>query len=281
MSKPIKMTDEIYAEIVKEFSEKMKSFKMFDGGISYQTQYTYEGSNKALVKFTPTAWIKMTALIHSFKTEVAWHGFVERDPEDESIFTITDIIVYPQFVAAATVDADEEKYPEWLAGLGMDLNRLRMQGHSHVDMGVSPSGTDLSDQKELLSQIGPNDFYIFMIWNKKFDRTIKIFDLKNNVLYENSDVEVDIVDFDDDIDIFLKEAEKLATKKPYTYGKSTWNSKGNTSSKQATKKKAETTAVTIVEEDDDDYDDYGSPYNYDYYYKKKYRDTYGSYDGFY
>ena len=44
-------------------------------------------------------------------------------------------------------------------------------GHSHVNMGTSPSSVDLNHQEEILRMLGDNDFYIFMIWNKSFAST--------------------------------------------------------------------------------------------------------------
>ena len=42
-----------------------------------------------------------------------------------------------------------------------------MHGHSHVNMGTSPSATDTKLQEDHLAQLQDNDFYIFLIVNKK------------------------------------------------------------------------------------------------------------------
>ena len=48
-----------------------------------------------------------------------------------------------------------------------------------------------------------------MIVNKQGDRTIVVYDMKNNVMYENSDVDL-IVD-DMDLDGFIAEAKKMVS----------------------------------------------------------------------
>lgn len=108
---------------------------------------------------------------------------------------------------------DTEKYAIWLQKNDDDerFQRLYMQGHSHVNMPPNPSIVDENHQKEILCQLRDTDFYIFMIWNKSLQRNIKIYDVGKNVLYEDSDIEVDCGDcgiFD-----FIKDAEKMVSDK--------------------------------------------------------------------
>lgn len=91
------------------------------------------------------------------------------------------------------------------------FNNIRMQGHSHVNMGVTPSSVDTSLYDRLLDQLDDTMFYIFMIWNKKKDKTIKIYDLKKNVLFDTSDVTVEQLGGDEDADFQnLSEDEQKA-----------------------------------------------------------------------
>ena len=245
MSKPIKLTEELRKSALEEFANSLQKAKMADGEIVYRKNFTYKDSEKATVWFTPVAYAKMLGLIMHFSDEVAWHGVGER-LEDAS-FLISDILVYPQTVTTVTVDMDTTEYAKWLIDNIDDdrFNHIIMQGHSHVMMGTSPSGTDLTHQQDILNQLSDDSFYIFMIWNKKLENNIKIFDLKNNTLYEDRDIEYGIYGDDTDIDAFIKEASgnvRKMTNYSRNYGAASgYNSKDPKSSKTADTKNSKNT----------------------------------------
>lgn len=214
MSKPIKITEELISSALKEFGEKLRSWKMMDGEIKYSKSFVWDEEDKAHIVFHPDAFAKMTMLVQSFDSEVAWHGTAHRDEEDETTFYIDDILVYPQLVTGATVNTDQEKYQEWLYSHEDEVfNNIRMQGHSHVNFGTTPSGVDLTHQEKILDQLDDDMFYIFMIWNRKFERTIKIYDLKNNTLYENKDIAIRVGDRGLTLDEFVKDAKTKVVSK--------------------------------------------------------------------
>ena len=97
------------------------------------------------------------------------------------------------------------------------FNNLKAQGHSHVHMGVTPSTTDEENQKEILTSLNDEDFYIFMIWNKKREKNIKIYDMKKNVLFEPSDVTVVVDDEGIGLDKFLADAKEMVKEKKFNY----------------------------------------------------------------
>lgn len=101
---------------------------------------------------------------------------------------------------------DTEKYALWIQENIEDerFNHIYMQGHSHVNMGTSPSSVDLNHQEEILGMLGDDDFYIFMIWNKSLASTNKIYDLKKNVMFEDKDITVKIVGQSEGLDEFIK-----------------------------------------------------------------------------
>lgn len=218
MSKPIKLTDELLQKIQEEFIAKVKTMKMFDGKLEYSRTFKWDGDDdRATVYLSSVAFAKMNALIQQFNDEIAWHGVVQRDPDNPSTFRIIDILVYPQVVTGTTVNTDQDAYQTWLYSFDDDVfNNIRMQGHSHVNMGVSPSGVDTSHQEKILEQISEDDYYIFMIWNKKYEHFVRIFDLKNNTLYETADVDVFIGDTGVDLQAFINGAKEIVTKKTYT-----------------------------------------------------------------
>ena len=134
------------------------------------------------------------------------------------MFTITDILPYPQKVAHAEVESDDKLYGPWLTELPDEaVNHLRFQMHSHVNMSVRPSGTDHKFYDELL-QVVP-DFYIFMIVNKSGDMFINLYDIVNNLLYDEDDVVVGVAM--PNVDVFYEEwaddmIKEMCTKIRYT-----------------------------------------------------------------
>lgn len=198
-------------ETQAEFAELLESLKMSDGEIRYIKTYTYKDA-AAILWLTPIAYSKTVALINAFSDEVAWHGTAVRKAENE--FVIEDILVYPQEVTGSTVNTDQTRYTDWLYGFDDEsFNKIRMQGHSHVNMGVSPSSVDNNHREKILEQLDDEMFYIFMVWNKSLKTHTLIYDMKNNILYDDKDITVKILG-DDSLETFLGDAERKVQKKP-------------------------------------------------------------------
>ena len=219
MSKPIKLTAEYLDECRKDFEKALTMTKLSDGKISFTKVFSC-GDQKATVYFAPVAFAKMSMLIKEFDKEVAWHGIARRADDDTSNdYIIDDIVVYPQEVTGATVEMDTEKYATWIQDNIEDerFNHIYMQGHSHVNMTTSPSSVDLNHQDEILGMLGDDDFYIFMIWNKSFTSTNKIYDLKKNILFEDRDITVKILGQPEGLDKFLSDAKEMVKNKVSSY----------------------------------------------------------------
>jgi len=207
MSKPIIMSDAEVQRITAQIQERLRGMKLSDGKVNFSYSIDRPEEETTNLTFNEVAFTKMLALVNSFDSEVAWHGTAERT---EDGFYISDLIVYPQTVTGATVNTDQKGYEEWLMALDTDdFNHLRMQGHSHVNMSVTPSSVDKQHQEGILNQLEADDFYIFIIWNKKMDRFIRIYDMRTNTLYETNDVHVFVGDYLLDDKEFLEEAKKL------------------------------------------------------------------------
>lgn len=209
MSKKVRLDASEIEALAKEFAESLTKSKGVDGKITFSK--TLESTErKADLYFDEMAWLKMSSLVQSYDKEVAWHGVCERGA-DPGVYIVTDVLVYPQVVTGSTVEMDETEYAKWLVENGEDerFYNIHMQGHSHVNMATNPSGTDLAHQSEIVSQLGDEDFYIFVIWNKKGDRNIKIYDLEENVLYENGDVSVHVLDGEYNLQAFIEDAKDL------------------------------------------------------------------------
>lgn len=231
MSKYIKLTPEHIADCIKEFEKDLTSSKWADGKVSFSKNLGTI-SRKAKIFFTEVAWMKMTALVREFDKEVAWHGVAFRgNDKTKDEYIIKDIVVYPQKVTGSTVEMDTEEYAKWIEENIEDERffDIRMQGHSHVNMTVSPSSVDLTHQEAILEQLSDKLFYIFMIWNKRGESNIKIYDLAKNILFENTDIEIELLDDGYGIKSFIKEAKLrvkdriIVNNTGYQYGKYPYN----------------------------------------------------------
>lgn len=217
MPRPIKMSEEIIQQMVSEFEQAVRDLKTVDGKVSYTRAVTYKSAGaKVVIEFSSIAFLKMTALIREFSSEVAWHGTVKR--LSPTRFFVENILVYPQKVTGSTVNTDQEAYAKWMQELDDEtFNSLRFQGHSHVNMGVSPSSTDIENQGRIVSQFGSADhFFIFMIWNKSMDFSARVFDMSANSIYDTDEVEVEVAGHPFKLTGFIKDA-KDAVKSSY-YG---------------------------------------------------------------
>ena len=261
MSKYIKVTEQERERIKKEFEEALMSGKWDGGKVSFQSNLGTV-DRKAKVHFSDLAWRKMQGLISEFSSEVGWHGTAYRGEGDE--YFIDDIMVYPQEVTSATVTTDQAEYEEWLMNHEDDVfNNIRFQGHSHVNMGVSPSSVDLALYKSILDQLSDDMFYIFMIWNKSNQKTVLIYDMEKNILFETADVEVVIDDETGYLDFMEDAKDKVVYKTTTTTGN--LKAASSTASKK-TNLPAQTTynygRYSWKEDWDDSWDDDYSYYGY-------------------
>lgn len=131
---------------------------------------------------------KISALVEQCKDEIAWNGTVIYDEENNTYF-IEDIFVFPQIVTRSTAESTDD-YGIWLSQFSdEEFSKLRFHGHSHVNMGVSPSGTDTTFQENLINTV--QDFYIFAIYNKRGDFNVWIYNKVQNLVYETKDIYYD------------------------------------------------------------------------------------------
>ena len=179
-------------EIFKKLLESAQGDTDLKINITTETLLKEQGVEKPTVFISTVAYIKMTTLINSSDKELAWYGVATRVNKN---YFIADILVYPQTVTTATVDADEEKCAKWFMELPDDvINNLKFQGHSHVNMGASPSGRDTNNWQQFVNLLKPNEFYIFCIGNKRNEFYWNIYDKAINVFFENRDITMVIVD---------------------------------------------------------------------------------------
>lgn len=222
MAKRIKIDEACLEEIRAAFEEKLKGLKCSDGKFKFEKSLSNVKA-KAKMVFEEDTWNKMKALIASNDKEVGWHCLVNKATEegfDGPVYNVYDIMVYPQEVTGATVNTNKPEFEKWLYDFDADVfNHIRCHGHSHVNMGTSPSSVDKTMYEEWMDDLVDgmeNQFYIFMIWNKKGERWINIYDLNDNLLYENGDVDVEYIQTAGGIEDFLEKSAEMVKTKVYT-----------------------------------------------------------------
>ena len=217
------------------------------------------------VYITPNAYIKMRMLVDKTDKEVGWYGIVNELPGLEATYVIEDIIVYPQKITATTVEQDDDRMFEFEMSLTTEqVNHKRFHGHSHVNMGTSPSGVDESFYQDLLSQV--TDYFIITITNKKNEYTTRFYDVANNILY--TDVPIHLIQ--DDGTLYLDWFE---------------NNKDEIKERVYVSVKSEETKSKVKQKSlfqDDDEEIFYDPYYKDYITASEYEDLYGiPYKGYY
>lgn len=270
MPKPIRKTPEIIASLMKTFTEELSKIEMCDGKITITKTFEWKNDkSRAIVKFTPLAWTKMLTVLQGFDSEIGWHSVVDR--VDQHTFLISDLLFYPQVVTAATVNTDEDEWHQWeiTPEYNAVCNRLLAHGHSHVNMKCFPSGDDDAHWNKLIMNTRDNcPFYIFMIWNKKLEYFIKVYDYENNTLYETGDVDIQVDGMTFDQDAFIKMCHERVKRKTYTPNyASGYGGTGYTTGQLAGLKEkysGDKTGKANKVDDDDDDDGYGfDGYRYD------------------
>lgn len=141
------------------------------------------------IYITADAYIKMRKLVNDTSTEIGWYGTVTKQPGLDEVYIIDDIIVYPQRVTGVTCEQDDDKMFNFEMSLTTDqVNHKRFQGHSHVNMGVTPSGVDEQFYRDLLTQV--NDYFIITVTNKREEYTTRFYDIANNIVYSDLPIKV-------------------------------------------------------------------------------------------
>lgn len=217
MSRPLNITDEIANELYEEFNNLIHGTKYIKNGKISFTK-TFATKEKATLYFTELAYLKMKMLIDSSSKEVAWHGLVKRHQQEANAFVVYDILIYPQKVTGVTVETDQEEYQNWLMGHDDDtFNNIRLQGHSHVYMNTTPSSVDMDLYEGIVSQLTDDMFYIFIILNKKGEKTIQIYDFMSNLVFDTEDVLVQVIDGNTGVKRFIEDAKSMIKAECNTY----------------------------------------------------------------
>lgn len=130
---------------------------------------------------------KMWQYVDQCADEIGWLGTAYRS--DDNNIIVRDAFLFHQEVHSTTTEIT----PDGLAFFAQDLlsndlesgmeiwNNLKVWGHSHVNMAVSPSGQDNS-QMETFAQTG-HDWFIRIIANKSGELKIDVYDYTRGITW--------------------------------------------------------------------------------------------------
>ena len=209
MAKKIFLSEDDAKEIIASLFEKLTLSK-WEGRVYIDEDFSSD-KRTAKISITPEAYLKIISLVDAFGTEVEWHGCVRRTSDNS--FEIYDIITFPHEATGVRVETDQKEYEAWTDTLDASVyNAMRFHGHSHVNMGVTPSGDDKKYRRDILKGLpkpvkGIDSFYIFMIFNKQREMTAEIYDLTNNAVYDSDEIEIEVSGVD--LNRFVSDAKKV------------------------------------------------------------------------
>lgn len=182
-------TKPMQQELLKQLEEKFLSTDHFNTDNINVTLSLKDSVDKIVtskqikepqIYILDNAWIKIQTLVQENNSEVAWHCLVEQYPDNK--FVIYDVLVFPQEVTGATANGIDGEYETWLATLPDEqFDFLKCHMHSHVNMAVTPSGTDENYYNSLMTQV--KDYYITMIINKSNQYHLRFYDKINNLMW--------------------------------------------------------------------------------------------------
>lgn len=162
---------------------------------------------KAIVSAVPRVGITTEALTKMFvytdqcSDEIGWLGTVQHLGGRN--YVIEDVFLFEQRVHGTTTEITPEGLSKFAEEMltqegGLDLwNSMKMWGHSHVNMGITPSGQD-DKQMEEFKEIG-HDFMIRLICNKKGDMKLDFYHYDLGITY--LDIPWEILADDEEVEL--------------------------------------------------------------------------------
>lgn len=140
------------------------------------------------ILISKVAYAKMWHYVDIAGEEVGWLGTVEKIP---GALLIKDVFLLKQKVSSAQTTITEEGLTEFGEEIlqlpdGVDIyNNIRFWGHSHVNMGTSPSGQDESQMEIFKGSEHP--YFIRGILNKRGRMEFTIFFYENGIKIEDAE----------------------------------------------------------------------------------------------
>lgn len=139
-------------------------------------------------------------IVDQCKDEVSW--IMEVTDLGNYDYEIESVFIPRQRVNGATTEFNADDIMHLMTNeTTFDPDKWRGWGHSHVNMGVTPSGQDKKQMEEFANDC---DFFIGMIHNKKGDMFCWMVDSKRGLFFKNVEVAI-VSEYENEISELLKE----------------------------------------------------------------------------
>jgi proteasome lid subunit RPN8/RPN11 len=170
-------------------------YSVSSGGLTRGCQPIKDNRQKAkkvpqepTVYYTPEVHQKMHHIVAKCPKEVGWMGLVKK--VTDTSYLIYEIFVPKQEVTSVETEIESDAMAELAMELmeaGHDTSEMYAWYHSHVNMGVSPSGQDESQVEEFLDSC---PVFIRGIINKRGDSKVDVYYPEHGICYTNVPTEV-------------------------------------------------------------------------------------------
>jgi len=134
------------------------------------------------VLYTPEVWSIIQLAIAHCEVEIGWLGLVRK--HNETDYLVYDVFIPKQTVSHTETDIDESAMSALaneIFAAGEDPGNLYYWGHSHVNMGVQPSG---QDEEQVAIYLDSLPVLIRGIYNKRGESNVCVFDTEQRVVFE-------------------------------------------------------------------------------------------------
>jgi len=161
--------------------KKQRNFQFTSTSNQTVTPLRSMTSHPPVVFYTREVEAAIEYIVDKVSSEVGWFGLVEELPSGD--YLITDLFIPKQIVTGTTVDMAPDAVADMahlILELGKDPGNLRYQGHSHVNMGVNPSGTDEDMVDDFLADC---PYFIRGIYNKAGESRVDVFDREQGLVF--------------------------------------------------------------------------------------------------
>ena len=159
-------------------------FKPTSVNTTYSTIIEKEQTIPPNIFITYYALAKMKQYVDQSDKEIGWLGYVDKTDDG---YVISDVFLIEQEVTSVTTELKEDalnKHASELIKNGQfdKLEKVKCWGHSHVNMGVTPSGTDDNTFEEYYKNC---EFFIRIVANKKGEMRVDIAETKRKIIFYN------------------------------------------------------------------------------------------------
>lgn len=152
---------------------------------------------------------KMHTYTQKCTEEIGWLGTAYK--HNREIY-IEDTYLFDQEVHATTTEITPEGLADFASEVlqqenGVEIwNNLKMWGHSHVNMGISPSGQD--DSQMATFKDSGHDWFIRLICNKQGELKVDFYDYTTGVIYLDLPWEEEICEAEQDLLVQIEQLQK-------------------------------------------------------------------------